>query len=250
MPTAVGGQDFLGPYQTGECYYPSDPYRSHFPFESQPPCVSDSFGADFDPSFLTSADSEVDLSDVGDVDSYRGADPSAVDKEARSILVKYMGDLYRDASTVGEPSGAGSELSEWDSVQGFGLFADASRPNPGIKLPSEFQRLDKVNTFKAVLRSTDNAFLFTEPDQSRFFGPKKLAPDIIAFADSLRDPASANKSPLESKVYKQESSPWVFMSHASSLAGRLAIYSAALADILVRAENWRFQKRMLLRSER
>ena len=157
-----------------------------------------------------------------------------------------MGDLYTDAKTVGEPSGAGSELSEWDSAQGYGLFIDASRPKPGIKLPSEFatefQRLDRVNVFKAVPRGTDNAFLFTEPDQSRFFGPKKLAPDTIAFADSLRDPASTNKSPLKSKEYKRESSLWAFISHASSLAGRLAIYSAALSDILVRAEELEVSK--------
>ena len=205
MPTAVGGQDFLGPYQTGEYYYTSDPYRPHFPLESQPPRVSDSFGADFDLHFQTTPDSEVDFSDFEEDDNYRGVDPLAVDKEARSILFKYMGDLYRDANTVGEPSEAGSELSEWDSAHGYGLFADASHPKPGIKLPSEFatefQRLDRVNAFKAVPHGTDNAFLFAEPDQSRFFGPKKLAPDTIAFADSLRDPATT-KSPLESKEYK------------------------------------------------
>ena len=35
-----------------------------------------------------------------------------VDKEARALLFRYMGDLYRDATdTSGEPShGAGSEL--------------------------------------------------------------------------------------------------------------------------------------------
>ena len=128
VPTAVGGQDFLGPYQTGEYCYTSDPYRPHFPLESQPPRVSDSFGADFDPHFQTTPDSEVDFSDFGDDDNYRGVDPLAVDKEARFILFKYMGDLYRDANTVGEPSGAGSELSEWDSAHGYGLFADTSRP--------------------------------------------------------------------------------------------------------------------------
>ena len=48
----------------------------------------------------------------GDVDNYRRVDPRVVDKEARSLLFKYMGDLYRDATdTIGEPShGAGSEL--------------------------------------------------------------------------------------------------------------------------------------------
>ena len=51
----------------------------------------------------------------GDVDNYRRVDPRVVDKEARSLLFKYMGDLYRDATDIfGEPlqrlNGAGSEL--------------------------------------------------------------------------------------------------------------------------------------------
>ena len=186
--------------------------------------------------------SETDFTDTGDFENYRGVDPLAVDKEARSLLFKYMGDLYRDAnSNTGEPTGAGSELSEWESDHGYGLFAHASRPSPSIKLPSEFSteflRLDTMNSLRPVPRGMDRAFLFTEPEQSRFFSPKNLAPERIAFADSLRDPASATKSPLVSREYKKESSPWEYMSHASSLAGRLAIYSAALADILFRADE-------------
>ena len=44
--------------------------------------------------------------------NYVAGTSRAVDKEARSLLYKYMGDLYRDATdTIGEPShGAGSEL--------------------------------------------------------------------------------------------------------------------------------------------
>ena len=103
-PTAVGDQTSLG-LDYGEYGFSSDPYRPHT-FEHQPP--SD-FGSEFE--FLDrSALPEDDFS--GDVDNYRGVDPRAVDREARSILYRYMGDLYRDASvTVGEPShGAGSEL--------------------------------------------------------------------------------------------------------------------------------------------
>ena len=59
-PTAVGGQDYLGPYH-GEYFYPSDSYRPHFPVEQQPPHFQDSFGTDFDPSFPTSANSEADF---------------------------------------------------------------------------------------------------------------------------------------------------------------------------------------------
>ena len=138
-PTAVGDQNYLGPYH-GEYYYPSDSYRPHS-FEQQPPPFQDLFGTDFDPSFPFSANSDADFPVSVDIDNYRGVVPLAVDKEARSILIKYMGDLYRDAPSVGEPSGAGSELSEWLLAQRLGLFADASRPKPGINLPSEFSRI-------------------------------------------------------------------------------------------------------------
>ena len=51
----------------------------------------------------------------GDVDNFRRVVPRVVDKEARSLLFKYMGDLYRVATDIfGEPlqifNGAGSEL--------------------------------------------------------------------------------------------------------------------------------------------
>ena len=81
----------------------------------------------------------------GDVDNYRRVDPRVVDKEARSLLFKYMGDLYRDATDIfGEPlqslNGAGSELGGggWTSAPYTGLFTDALRRRSGIILPSEF----------------------------------------------------------------------------------------------------------------
>ena len=172
-PTAVGDQAYLG-LEYGEYDYPSDPYRPHA-FEQQPP-PSD-FSSEFE--FLdSSAFPEDDFS--GDVDNYRGVDPRAVDKEARSILYRYMGDLYRDVSdTIGEPShGAGSELGGWHSAPNTGLFSDAPRRRPGINLPSEFgsefSRLDKTNDLKSVPRGSDSTFLFNEPGHSQFFGPKVL----------------------------------------------------------------------------
>ena len=152
-----------------------------------------------------------------------------------------MGDLYRDASdTIGEPShGAGSELGGWHSAPNTGVFSDAPRRRPGINLPSEFgsefSRLDRTNDLKSVPRGSDSTFLFNEPGHSQFFGPKRLAPDTVAFANSLRDPGSASRSPLDSREFKRVFSQWSFVDRASSLAGRLAIYSAALADILCRA---------------
>ena len=232
-PTAVGDQSYLGPVY-GEYSYPSDPYRPHT-LEQPPP--SD-FGPDYD-ILDPFASPEDDFS--GDVDNYRGVDPRVVDKEARSLLFKYMGDLYRNATdTTGEPShGAGSELGGWNSAPNSGLFTDAPRRRPGINLPSEFateySRMDKTNDFKAVPRGSDSTFLFNEPGQSQFFGPKRLAPDTVAFSNSLRDPVSVNKSPLESREFKRDFSHWSFVDRASSLAGRLAIYSAALTNILIRA---------------
>ena len=187
-----------------------------------------------------------------DFDNYRGVDPSAVDREARALLFRYMGDLYRvapDNQSVGEPAGAGSELGERNTAQRCGLFSYASRPKrPGINLPSEFSneflRLDSMNDLKAVPRGTGGNFSFNDPGQSRFFDQKQLAPDTVALADSLRDPnnRSALKSPFESREYKKEIFPWSFISDASSLSARLAIYAAALTDLLIRAEELEVSK--------
>ena len=134
-PTAVGDQSYLGSVY-GEYSYPSDPYRPHT-LEQPPP--SD-FGPEYD-ILDPFASPEDDFS--GDVDNYRRVDPRVVYKEARSLLFKYMGDLYRDATDIfGEPlqrfNGAGSELGGWTSAPYTGLFTDAPRRRSGINLPSEF----------------------------------------------------------------------------------------------------------------
>ena len=90
-------------------------------------CVSlllfKSLFSDFYPSDPTSAIPEEDVFDTGVIDNYRGVDTLAVDKEARSLLFKYMGDLYRDASEdIGESSGAGSEQSEWFTAHSSGTL--------------------------------------------------------------------------------------------------------------------------------
>ena len=153
-----------------------------------------------------------------------GSIPTLLIGRLALFLYRYMGDLYRDASdTIGEPShGAGSELGGWHTAPNTGLFSDAPRRRSGINLPSEFgtefSRLDTANDLKAFPRGSDSTFLFNEPGHSKFFGPKRLAPDTVAFANSLRDPVSANKSPLESKEFKGNFSHWSFVDRASSLA--------------------------------
>lgn len=126
------------------------------------------------------------------------------------MLFKYMGDLYRDTQVdVGECSGAGSEQGEWLSAHSRGLF-DIPRPASGFNLPSEFEndykRLGSMNVAKKIPRGTVSSFLFQEPEQSNLFGPKQIAPDTVAFAGSLRDPAvSAPKSPFVSKEFRGRS---------------------------------------------
>ena len=245
---AIGDRTFLDP-NTGEYYgYSSDPYGPHTQ-ELQSPPIPQSFGSEFDLYNPLPAESEADILDV---ENYRGVDPSAVDREARTLLFRYMGDLYRDApdnQSVGEPAGAGSELGERNTAQHCGLFSYASRPKrPGINLPSEFSneflRLDAVSDLKAVPRGTGGNFSFNDPGQSRFFDQKQLAPDTVALAGSLRDPnnRSALKSPFESREYKKDIFPWSFISDASSLSARLAIYAAALSDLLIRAEELEVSK--------
>ena len=79
--------------------------------------------------------------------------------------------------------------------------------------------------------ASDSTFLFKEPGQSRFFGPKRLAPDKIAFADSLSLRAllitGSTKGNLSLGRSSRVRHRW---------PARLAIYSAALADLLIRAD--------------
>ena len=238
---AVEAQSFVDPSQS-DYLVSSEPYRPHVQTELPMPPPRVAYGEESYPPLSESGFSDSDTLDVGDNFDSEGTSPLALDREARSLLLRYMGDLYRDTDS-GEPTdGAGSGVAEWRSAYGFGLPTDASRPNPGIALPPEFamnyRHLDELSSLNPTPARTGRAFLFSGEDQQRFFEVPQIAPETRAYAESLRVPAStAKRSPLESRDYRKDITPWLFILKASSLAERLAIYSAALADLLLRADE-------------
>ena len=76
--------------------------------------------------------------------------------------------------------------------------------------------------------------MFAEEDQTLYFSTKVLSPETLAFAKSLRDPSP---SPLISRDYSDNDKPWSLVSKASSVAAALAVYSTALTDLLIRADE-------------
>ena len=80
-----------------------------------------------------------------------------------------------------------------------GLFVDALRSAPGIKLPSEYATknncLDEMKIKDLVtLRYIILDFLMAHSDYSNIFCPKILAPCTVAFVESLKDPGNYDKS--------------------------------------------------------
>ena len=67
-----------------------------------------------------------------------------------------------------------------------------------------------------------------------FFSTKSLAPDTEAFGHSLKAP-SAN--PLCSKEYRSADIGWRFVSETSYYSASLAVFSTALMDLFIRADE-------------
>ena len=133
-------------------------------------------------------------------------------------------------SNVAERAGCGSTTLR--------SFSDACLEHEGrFILPpvfaSEFEHLDSP-----VLRpqppGADSSFRFHEEDHTRFFAVQMLAPDTEAFCRSLRAPLP---NLLNSKEHRSRDSAWRFVATASSYAARLAAFSTALVDLLIRADD-------------
>ena len=137
----------------------------------------------------------------------------------------------------------------WLSVGGGGdddrrhvkiFFADASLEcdSDGINLPpvlaAEVLHLDSLPGFSAAPRGATSSFCFGEDDHTRFFSPQSLEADTVAFARSLKSPES---NPLLSKDYRLQDKNGQFVSVASAYAARLAAFSTALVDLLIRADE-------------
>ena len=123
----------------------------------------------------------------GDVDNYRGTIPALLIGRLALFCTDIWGTftamrlILSGSRRTGQAPSWGGGGGGWHSAPYSGLFFDAPRRRPGINLPSEFgsefSRLDLANDFKAVPRGSDSTFRFNEPGHSKFFGPKRLAPD-------------------------------------------------------------------------
>ena len=193
----------------------------------------------FDPS-LESESPVIDSDSVDPVCSdAEDSAASAIASEARAMLYRYMGDLYRNTNNEqlpGADSTPGGRTSAKRDCRG--LFVDSiPQSDPGISLPEEFvsvfRKLDESNIEKAIPRSQKRAFVFAHEDQCQFFSEKTLAPDVLAFGHSLRTPAP---NPLLSREYRLQDRPWASVSESTTMVACLAAYATALADLLVRAE--------------
>ena len=161
----------------------------------------------------------------------------AIAAEARSLLLKYQGDLFGNPSTgaFGVQGGQASACG--------GLFMDVTpSSDSGIALPQEFvsaiRSCDTPDVNRALPRSVKRAFAFSEEDDLQFFSEKVLSPDTVAFASSLRDPSinPSTTSPLHSRDFTQRDKALGSIAEASIVAARCAAYSTALADLLAQAD--------------
>ena len=171
-------------------------------------------------------------------DDFSGSSPYSLSVQAETILCRYLGDLYCVNRKV-ESSEADSQSGGRSSARSD-LFADASLAydSYGINLPPvlavEFLHLDSLPGLNAAPRGAVSLFCFGEEDQSRFFSPQSLAPDTEAFGRSLKAPAT---NPLVTKENSLQDKGWRFVAEASAFAARLAAFSTALIDLLIRADE-------------
>ena len=173
-------------------------------------------------------------------DDFTGSYPYALSVQAESILCRYLGDLYRINPQKGESFEADSQSGGRSSARSDLFLSDASLSGDtsGINLPpvlaAEFLHLDSKPTLCATPSTAASAFCFGEDEHTRFFSPQTLAPDTEAFGRSLKAP---DANPLVSKDYRLLDKSWQFVSEASAFAARLAAYSTALVDLLIRADE-------------
>ena len=140
-----------------------------------------------------------------------------------------MGDLYRDDPVEARSAPGVRQSSAFH-------FHEASPPPDLPALPLEFvdecSRLDRSQPLRPRPSRSVSSFRFREEDESRFFTPPTLSNESFAFGSSLRA-----SNPLRGRDFKTQDAPWSFCSEASCYAAKLAVYSAALSDFIVRADD-------------
>ena len=207
-------------------FQPTPQFFGPFPSESEQ-CEQESISFTNDDSECSPNDMESSMSTL------------RIAAEARTLLLKYQGDLFGSES-AGASEVQGGRYSAFDPIDNRGLFMDASpRTVQGIALPNEFvsaiRACDVENVNKAIPRSVKRAFAFTDEDELQFFADKVVSPDTFAFAQSLRVPGSS--SPLTSKDYVLADRAWASTAEASLVAARCAAYATALSHLLAQADE-------------
>ena len=205
---------------------------SHMPIYSINSSRAVPVSGDQSGSVCRDADVDFNFSDIGISENETDTDAPdyslsavAIDREARVLLRRYMGDLF--------DSGRG-ETVEPNTMKGF--FARKPLSDPGIALPPELadtiSSFDNVEKFLPGHDDTEKTFRFRTDDNNNYFRPKRLAPHTLAFANSL---GNAKVNSLTTKEFKTLDRKWSFIETAASTGERIALYSILLADLLGRS---------------
>ena len=140
--------------------------------------------------------------------------------EAKSLLSRYMGDLYTPVSDVtpGESSSAQSSF-----------FVEHSLPNSGIALPPDFiNEYERVSTApRKSLPAGAHHFPFAQPHSEKFFDTEWPSTELLALGASL-----SSLNALTTPSFRKEDKKWKFMSEAARFSAKLVVFQAALIDLL------------------
>ena len=105
-----------------------------------------------------------------------------------------------------------------------------------MELPPDFVReIDRVSVAdndRRVYSAVAKTFQFSKDASEKFFNTEKASPELMALGASL-----AESNPLKAKAFREEDMRWARMSQLSRSVSRLSVFSVALSDLLVRAEE-------------
>ena len=146
--------------------------------------------------------------------------------EAESLLTRYMGDLYAPVSDITPPGESSSTQSSF--------FVEHNLPKSGIVLPPdvihEYERVSKAP--RKPVPAGAHHFRFAQPHSEKYFDTEGPSPELLALGASLSSPNA-----LTTPSFRKEDKKWKFMSKATRFSARLAVFQAALIDLLSRADD-------------
>ena len=109
-----------------------------------------------------------------------------------------------------------------------------SLPKSGIALPPDFiheyERVSKAP--RKPVPAGAHHFRFAQPHSEKYFDTGGPSPELLALGTSLSSPNA-----LTLPSFRKEDKKWKFMSEAARFSARLAVFQAALIDLLSRADD-------------